>query len=126
MENEQKYNNDVDIYSFDCKQYLNIFESYINNSDCLKLEIKQTIEKRNKNKLKEDNPECIIIKKKIKALKHNLAYNINKLKNISKYLSNIELELNTNLESLCDHDMDSDCQYHNDRYWYCKKCTYEP
>jgi hypothetical protein len=126
MKNEQKCNNDIDIYSFDCKQYLNIFESYTDNINCLKLEIRQIIDKRNKDQIKEDAPECIKMKNNINALKHNLNYNIDKLKYISKYLTNINLDLVSNLESLCDHEMDSECQYHNDRYYFCKKCSYEP
>ena len=62
---------------------------------------------------------------KIKKLKHNVYYNIFHLRKITKVLSNIESDLKTNLEDLCDHDIYSECEYHNDRYYYCKKCTYE-
>ena len=61
----------------------------------------------------------------LKALKHNLYYNIHYLNKFSKKLLVINLKLKDNLENLCDHDIYSECEYHNDRYYYCKKCTYE-
>ena len=122
--NKIQKNDDIDIFTLVSKKYLNIFDSYIKKIKNLKLEISKTIEKRNKNKLKDDDLEYIEARRKINILKHNLYCNYCYFESFSNKLLDIKLKLKDDIESLCDHDIYSESHYHNERYYFCKKCTY--
>ena len=122
---DKKIKIDIDINSFDGKLDLNNFEEYITKVRSFQDEVKELVKKRRLEKLLESNPECAKMKQKIKEVKHNVSYNLFHLQKINRILKGIEGELKTNLEDFCDHDIYSECEYHNDRFYYCRKCTYE-
>ena len=122
---DKKRKVDIEIDSFDGKLDLNNFEEYIAKVRSFQDEVKEIVKKRRTEKLLESEPECTEMKKRIKEVKHNVSYNLFHLQKINRILKCIEGELKTNTEDFCDHDIYSECEYHNDRYYYCKKCTYE-
>ena len=122
---DKKIKIDIQIDSFDGKLDLNNFEEYIVKVRCFQDEVNELVKKRRIEKLLESDPECDKMKKKIKEVKHNISYNLFHLQKINRILKGIEGELKTNLEDFCDHDIYSECEYHNDRFYYCRKCTYE-
>ena len=115
----------IEIDSFDGKIDLNNFEEYISKIRTFQDEVKELIKKRKLEKLSESEPECANMKQKLKEVRHNVNYNLFHLQKINRILKNIQGEFKSNLEDFCDHDIYSECEYHNDRYYYCKKCTYE-
>ena len=122
---DKKRKIDIEIDSFDGKLDLNNFEEYIIKIRSFQNEVKELVKKRKLEKLLESEPECVEMKQKIKEVRHNVNYNLFHLQKINRILKSIEGELKTNTEDFCDHDIYSECEYHNDRYYYCKKCTYE-
>jgi hypothetical protein len=122
---DKKIKIDIQIDSFDGKLDLNNFEKYIIKVRSFQDEVKELVKKRRLEKLLESEPKCAEMKKRIKEVKHNVSYNLFHLQKINRILKDIEGELKTNLEDFCDHDIYSECEYHNDRYYYCRKCTYE-
>ena len=122
---DKKRKIDIEIDSFDGKLDLNNFEEYIIKIRSFQNEVKELVKKRKLEKLLESEPECVEMKQKIKEVRHNVNYNLFHLQKINRILKGIEGELKTNTEDFCDHDIYSECEYHNDRYYYCKKCTYE-
>ena len=125
MNDNKKPKKDIEINSFDGKLDLNNFEDYIIKIRSFQDEVKELVKKRKLEKLLESEPECVEMKQKIKEVRHNVNYNLFHLQKINRILKGIEGELKTNTEDFCDHDIYSECEYHNDRYYYCKKCTYE-
>lgn len=122
---DKKRKVDIEIDSFDGKLDLNNFEEYITKVRSFQDEVKELVKKRRLKKLPESEPECAKMKQRIKEVKHNVSYNLFHLQIINRILKGIEGELKTNLEDFCDHDIYSECEYHNDRFYYCRKCTYE-
>jgi len=125
INDNKKSKKEIEIDSFDGKLDLNNFEEYIINVISFQDEVKELIEKRKIEKLLESEPECVKMSQKLKEVRHNVNYNLFHLQKINRILKSIEGELKTNIEDFCDHDIYSECEYHNDRYYYCKKCTYE-
>jgi len=125
MNDNKKPKKEIEINSFDGKLDLNNFEEYIIKIRSFQDEVKELVKKRKLEKLLESDSNCVEMKKKIKEVKHNVNYNLFHLQKINRILKGIEGELKTNTEDFCDHDIYSECEYHNDRYYYCKKCTYE-
>ena len=115
----------TDIFSFDCVLSFEKVENYISKIKDYQVDINNIITKKREDNLKDTDKEIKEISDKIKDLQHNIRYNLFHFNKINNILTNINSELKTNLEELCDHDIYSECQYHNDRYYYCKKCTYE-
>lgn len=68
-----------------------------------------------------NNSESI---EEIKNLQKDITNKIKNLNDIMKNLNELKLKLKKNRENLCDHEIYSVCEYHNDRYYYCKKCSY--
>jgi hypothetical protein len=122
---QMQNNNQIEIDSFDGKLDLEKFKEYIEKIKSFQNEAENLIKKRKKEKLNESDDECKNMSIKLKNVKHNIYYNIYHLKKITSMLNDIELDLKYKIEDFCDHDIYSECEYHNDRYYYCKKCTYE-
>ncbi len=124
-EESESDSKDINIFTFDSLHSLQDIENYICSIREYQKEIDEIIKKKRDNNLKDSDDEIKEINKKIKNLEHNVRYNLFHINKINNILLNIKSELKTNVEDLCDHDIYSECEYHNDRYYYCKKCTYE-
>ena len=122
---EMQDENKIEIDSFDGKIELESFREYIEKIKSFKNVAEDLIKKRKKEKIPDSDTECQKMSNKIKDIKHNLNYNIFHLRKIINTLKDFDSKFRTNVEDLCDHDIYSECEYHNDRYYYCKKCTYE-
>ena len=75
-------------------------------------------------KLPDDN---LLIKNTIKEISNiqkNIHTEISDLNKKLKSLNDVKKQLKKIRESLCDHNIYSECEYHNDRYYYCRKCSY--
>ena len=125
MNDNKKSKKDIEIDTFNGKLDLNNFEEYIEKIRNFQNEVNELVSKRKIEKLLDSDAECASMTTNLKKVKHNINYNIFHLEKICRILKNIEGDLKTNIEDFCDHDIYSECEYHNDRYYYCKKCTYE-
>jgi len=112
-------------FNFDGKIKLNEFNEYLDEVNILKNSLNELVKKKKEDKLKDDNSEIKSAKNDIKSIKHNLYYNIYHLNKLKLKLEEYQNTLKDISENLCDHDIYSECEYHNDRYYYCKKCSYE-
>jgi len=112
-------------FNFDGKIKLNEFNEYLDEVNLLKNSLNELVKKKKEDKLKDDNSEIKSAKRDIKSIKHNLYYNIYHLNKLKLKLEEYQNTLKDISENLCDHDIYSECEYHNDRYYYCKKCSYE-
>ena len=125
MNDNKKSKKDIEIDTFNGKLDLNNFEEYIEKIRNFQNEVNELVSKRKIEKMLDSDVECASMTTNLKKVKHNINYNIFHLEKICRILKNIEGDLKTNIEDFCDHDIYSECEYHNDRYYYCKKCTYE-
>ena len=112
-------------FNFDGKIKLNEFKEYLNEVNILKNSLNELVNKKKDEKLKDDILEIKNAKNDIKNVKHNLYYNIYYINKLKLKLEEYQNTLKDISENLCDHDIYSECEYHNDRYYYCKKCSYE-
>ena len=109
---------------FDGKKHLEIFQIYMKMTEDYQEKIKKLIENKKKNNISDDEDMIVGYIEEIKRIRHNLYYNTYYLNKISNKLSSISKKLEKNLENLCDHDVYMECQYHNERYYYCRKCSW--
>ena len=112
-------------FNFDGKIKLNEFNEYLDEVNILKNSLNELVNKKKDEKLKDDILEIKNAKNDIKNVKHNLYYNIYYINKLKLKLEEYQNTLKDISENLCDHDIYSECEYHNDRYYYCKKCSYE-
>ena len=125
MNDNKKSKKDIEIDTFNGKIDLNNFEEYIEKIRNFQNEVNELVSKRKIEKMLDSDVECASMTTNLKKVKHNINYNIFHLEKICRILKNLEGDFKTNIEDFCDHDIYSECEYHNDRYYYCKKCTYE-
>ena len=120
--NEVKEDN---IYNFDLRLHLNQVNGYLNNIEDQEKVYKQIIKKKKENNLKDTENEIVEQKEDINKLQHNIRFNLHQLNKIVKQLKASQENLEIYKQNLCDHDIYSECQYHNDRYYYCNKCSWQ-
>ena len=121
----KKIKMEIDEFNFDGKEKLNSFNEYLYKVNVLKDRLNKLVDKKKDEKLQDDILEIKNAKNDIKSVKHNLYYNIYYLNKLKNKLEELQTTFKDISENLCDHDIYSECEYHNDRYYYCKKCSYE-
>jgi hypothetical protein len=126
-----KLEDSLDIYNFDLQSFLtdsnetlDIFSIYKKLLAENEEEYNNMITEKKDKELPDTDPKIVKIKKEINEIRTNIRYNINYLNKNIKLLQNISNKLLKSSVSLCDHDIYSECEYHNDRYYYCRKCSY--
>ena len=112
-------------YNFDVRLHLDQINEYLENIANQKKTIKETIKRKKENKIKDTEEEIINEKENISKLQHNIRFNLQIINEISYKLKESQENLEIYKQNLCDHDIYSECQYHNDRYYYCRKCSWE-
>jgi len=112
------------IHAFDCKQHFGILDNYIKELYCNMDKMEHILTLKTKKNLPDTNEHIVNAKKNIQNVRHNIYYNTYNIRNIISELNKIDKNLKHLDEKLCDHDKYSESQYHNERYYYCRKCTW--
>jgi hypothetical protein len=110
--------------SFDGKKHLEIFNKYINLLNETNDKINIILSNKIKDNITDSNPNIKNTQIDIKHLQHNIKYNKHQLNKLIKSMDKISNQLESCHHNLCDHNLYSVLEYHNDRYYYCKKCSY--
>lgn len=66
---------------------------------------------------------------KLKVIENDIRTEYNNMtlpyRNLLLKIGNLKQEIHQNKINNCDHDFERICEYHNERYYICKKCNYE-
>ena len=76
------------------------------------------------NKIPDTDKEIENTKKEIITIRNNISKNAKIIRKILKSLEDNNRKLKKANENLCDHDKYSVPYYHNERDYYCRKCTW--
>ena len=113
-----------DINLFDGKEHLKIFNEYLNLLENFKCKMNELIDIKKKEKIKDSDKNIKDAKVKIKNIKDNIKYNKYQINKLNNSLENIYKIIEKSEQQLCDHDIYFEREYHNEKYYYCKKCSW--
>ncbi|VVU95411.1 hypothetical protein CPAV1605_1162 [seawater metagenome] len=113
-----------ELQSFDGKNHLEIFNEYVQDIKEFNISIENLSQEKSEKELKDTDSNIVVSRKKIKAIEHNIRYNIHQLNKLVKTMEEVKKNISLGDQSLCDHDKYSEVYYHNERDWYCRKCAW--
>jgi len=104
--------------------YINNIDEYINYLyNEIDIINKLVIKKKNEN-ISDDNLCIKNTQDKINKIKIQIEKNIIYLNNYYQKLLSLNKKFNNLNETLCNHELYSEYYYHNERTYYCKKCSF--